>query len=142
MTSLCAAVVCPLVKAKGNKKVGTLHNKKGIAIEATYTTRHMGNDVLLPHKGYIGLPRGSHADSRDNCTYCYVPVADDDVVFLATGGIFNNVNPIISLQGTTEIDQRVKSAVVEAGGHSQNLPFFTPEGREDRKLETLTELLR
>eukprot|EP00731_Ephydatia_muelleri_P018268 Em0011g308a len=154
MTSLCVAVVCPLAEAMEHKKWGLCvvcvgdtaclvwHNKRGIAFEVTYAARHMSEDVLLPHKGYLGFPRGSRAGTMDNRTCCYVPVADDDVVFLASGGIFNNFDPVALLQGTTEIDQRVKSAAMEAGDQSPNLPFLTPEGREDRKLATLTELLR
>ena len=149
-SSLCAAVVCPIGRKKwglcvvsiGDVACYVWRNKKGMVYEATFAARH-GLEDVSHHRGYLGSPWGEQTDMND-CTCCYVPVADDDVVFLTSKGISDNFDPVVLLEGTTEINQKIieSSKVANDQSRAHVLPLLTSAEREDIKLVALSELLR
>lgn len=139
--TLCVAVVCELVKPVRNKNwcvcvvnVGdsacfVWSNKKGIAQEVTYRC------ALDNAKGCLGHVVGDQPD-KANLACCFLPVHENDTIFLVTNGISRNFDPVVLLEEST--------TAAKSGGSVKNArstePSLSSEERERAKVTKLTEL--
>ena len=134
-TSLCVAVVCPLDKHWEDKQWGLCvvgmgsiscfvwQNTTGIVYDVMSAAMHDATRL----KGSLG-PSVNGEPDLSGLVCSYVHVAHNDVVFLATRGIYDNFDPFVLLNGTTQKDEK-------------SLPL-TLEERNDRKLFALSEVLQ
>ena len=151
-TSLCVAVVCPLVKSKGewglcvvsvgNSSCFVWQNKTGVAYEVTFAAIGSSKDAL-DYGGCLGPSIGDDPD-LSNLLCCYATVSDDDVIFLTTDGISNNFDPVSLFQGTTELRnvRRPVSEFADRRNLSPTLPLLTQDQREAGKLSNLSNVLQ
>lgn len=142
--SLCVAVVCPLRKhweeyemglcvvSVGNVSCFVWKNRHGVVREVTSTALH---DVA--NKGSLGPT--THDEPNGSSPVCsYVHVSRNDVVFLATKGIYENFDPFVLL----DVAQTQVGGMNPAVAVGQDPPPHTSKEKENRKLSELTELLK
>eukprot|EP00731_Ephydatia_muelleri_P018271 Em0011g311a len=138
-SSLCVAVVCELVRPVRNKNwcvcVANLgdsacfvwSNRKGIVQEVTYSASGRGP--------YLGRANGDKSDKCDlHCSF--LPVHENDTVFLVTNGIIQNFDPVVLLEATANDKADRGSPASEPVA----LPVLSPEERRTAKLAKLTGL--
>ena len=140
--SLCVAVVCRLHRHLGEHEWGlsvvsmgsiscfVWKNSTGTVHEVTSTTLHG-----VASMGSLG-PSANGEPDLSSLVCSYVHVARNDVVFLATRGIYDNFDPFVLL------DEANEESTMAASNHSQSVPFLTMKGKENRKLSVLSELLK
>ena len=144
--SLCVAVVCSLDRHWGHEQwglcvvsVGSVscfvwQNRTGIVYEVTSAGLRGATDV----KGSLGTIVNGEPD-LGGLMCSYVHVASNDVVFLATRGIYDNFDP--QLNGTAVIEH-VGSPTEVATDQPTDIHPSDSEKREERILRELTEVLR
>ena len=144
-SALCVAVVCELVRPVRNKNwcvcVANLgnsacfvwSNRKGIAQEVTY-----GNSG----KGCLGHAIGDKPD-KSNLRCGFLPVHENDTVFLVTDGISENFDPVVLCEATASGKAGAeKRGSTDKGANAEHQPAAPiPEETESAKLAKLTELL-
>ena len=143
-TSLCVAVVCELARPVRNKNwcvcmvnVGSSacyvwSNRKGIVQEVTYRCASDGS--------CLGHVIGDQPD-KANLSCGFLPVHENDTIFLATSGISDNFDPVVLHEaGAKEValDGRRES---DASALANTTLLLSSEERETAKLSKLTELL-
>eukprot|EP00731_Ephydatia_muelleri_P037781 Em0562g4a len=106
-------------------------NSTGTVHEVTSTTLHG-----VASMGSLG-PSANGKPDLSSLVCSYVHVARNDVVFLATRGIYDNFDPFVLLDEANE-----EYSTMAASNHSQSVPFLTVQGKENRKLSVLSELLK
>ena len=138
-SSLCVAVVCELVRPVRNKNwcvcVANLgdnacfvwSNRKGIVQEVTYSAS--GN-------GCLGHAIGDKPD-KSNLRCGFLPVHENDIVFLVTDGIFENFDPVVLLDKAGEEN---RGNTEKGSGAAQQRAALVTEERETAKLAKITEL--
>ena len=114
-------------------------HKREVVEEVTSVVEEGKERDLRDCGGCLGANVGTQPDLSNLMCY-FVPVARNDVVFLASDGIFDNFDPVILLKGTTECERQRKSG--EFVATLGNLPVLSRRQREEGQLHIIAEHLR
>ena len=148
-TTLSVAVACEMeapihnktwalcVVSVGDSPCLVWKHKKKIVEEVTSVTEEGKERDLRDCGGCLGANVGTQPDLSNLMCY-FVPVAENDVVFLVSDGVFDNFDPVILLKGTTECEKQRKSE----GGALADLPVLSRKQREEVQLQLVAEHLR
>ena len=118
---------------------------------------HLGKDRNPRDPGgCLGCDLGDQPD-LSNLLCCFVPIAEDDVIFVVSDGISDNMDPVLlkeaisdSSPTTTPILEskppisvaNLTSSNPKSAPEPPQLPLLTPEQRQERLLARLSFLLR
>ncbi|KAL5487140.1 hypothetical protein EMCRGX_G019707 [Ephydatia muelleri] len=114
-------------------------HKREVVEEVTSVVEEGKERDLRDCGGCLGANVGTQPDLSNLMCY-FVPVARNDVVFLTSDGVFDNFDPVILLQGTTECERQKKSG--ENVAILGDLPVLSRRQREEGQLQMIAELLR
>ena len=145
--SLCVAVICRLHRHWGEHEwglsvvsvgkiscfvwkngAGTVHEVMSPALHDVASTACLG-------------PSQNGEPDLGSPVCSYVHVSRNDVVFLATRGIYDNFDPFVLLDEANE-EVGMKYSTIPASNQSQSVPLLTEKGKEKRRLSLLSELLK
>ena len=150
-TTLSVAVTCEMeapihnkswalcVVSVGDSPCLVWKHKREVVEEVTSVVEEGKERDLRDCGGCLGANVGTQPDLSNLMCY-FVPVARNDVVFLASDGVFDNFDPVILLQGTTECERQKKSG--ENVAILGDLPVLSRRQREEGQLQMIAELLR
>lgn len=162
-TTLCLATVVELAEAKAGNKWGICVVSVGDSI--CYVWRHDTQEVhevtaaIREGKernqrdagGCLGADMGDHPDLT-NLHCCYAPLADHDLVFLASDGVSDNFDPVTLREAIPEPstpnsfspESSIGSAPPNSHGNSSQstLPVLTPPQRQNMAMLRMSTLLK
>jgi len=165
-TTLCVAVVVELAEGKGGQKWGLCVVSVGDTL--CYVWRDDFQDVheitLAMHRGKERNPRdsggclgadlGDHPDLSNLCC-CFVPLSENDIVFVVSDGVSDNFDPVCLREAVAESQfcQPVKPPIPSIPGFppppedeptpaEKALATVTPEQREAITLMKISTLLK
>ena len=159
-TTLCVGVVVELQEARGGARWGLCVVSVGDSLcyvwrgevqmvyEITWAM-HMGKE-RNPRDcgGCLGCDLGDQPD-LSNLICCFVPLCDEDVVFIVSDGVSDNSDPVILKEALAEgqplsptspdADRQLGAA---NGSTPPVLPVVNPEQRQELSLMKLTSVLK
>ena len=162
-TTLCVAVIVELQEPKGAARWGLCvvsvgdslcfiwRNEVQMVYEVT-SAMHVGRERNPRDSGgCLGCNLGDQPD-LSNLLCCFVPIADNDVVFIVSDGISDNTDPVLLKEALAEgqplspgdpnsAEDNPKGGPIP-GLTGVNLPIINPYQRQDLILMKLTNLLK
>lgn len=161
-TTLCVAVVVELQEPRGLG--GTKWGLCVVSVGDTLCYVWRGDEQMV-YEVTSAMHQGKERNPRDcggclgcdlgdqpdlsNLLCCFVPVRDDDVVFVVSDGVSDNSDPVILKEALAEGQPLSPTSDAPPGGLNGNgstpgpaLPLVTPEQRQALILMKLTSVLK